>query len=112
MSGGCIHTPVHKYDCWNHVGGACIEKHEDICRGCLSMARTSGFDQGETASDLLASRAYYQAWREALDIIEDALNEARERGRRGFEIAQKQALEQERDEFERNEWSAAKERKP
>jgi hypothetical protein len=44
MSGGCIHTPVHKYDCWNHGGGACVEKGEDICSGCLSIARTSGQD--------------------------------------------------------------------
>ncbi len=39
MSGGCIHTPVHKYDCWNHGNGTCVEKGEDICSGCLSIAR-------------------------------------------------------------------------
>jgi hypothetical protein len=34
----------------NHGDGACIERHEDICSGCLSMARASGLDKGREAA--------------------------------------------------------------
>lgn len=95
MSGGCIHTPVHKYDCWNHGNGACIEKGEDICRGCLSIARSSGintgFDSGEAAREADVDRAYGQAWEEALGGMEEYIAESRAVLKRARERRLKQA---------------------
>lgn len=54
-----------------------------------SLADIEGFDRQE---QLLEDRIYYQAWGEALDIVENALDDARERGRKGYEAAKRHVI--------------------